>query len=620
MKELKGKSVQILDSELKRREQQNRAYLMKLTNENLLINYLLESGRFTGRAIPQDAHTGWETPVCQQRGHFLGHWLSAAAIRYQETGDEEIKSKAEAMIAELALCQRDNGNGWIGAIPEKYLEWIGKGKPVWAPQYNLHKLLMGLVDMHLFTGSQQALEVADHFADWFVQWSAQYSREQFDDILDVETGGMLEVWADLLQITGNEKYQVLLNRYYRARLFQPLLDGKDPLTNMHANTTIPEVLGCARAFEVTKDSKWMEIVNAYWNSAVTERGMYATGGQTAGEVWTPKMKLKKRIGDKNQEHCTVYNMMRLAEFLFRQTGDPAYMQYMEYNLYNGVMAQTYYQEYSLTGSVEKYPPTGLLTYFLPMKAGLRKDWSGETDSFFCCHGTMVQANAAFNRNIYYQDQNELFICQYFDSSMTTTINGAEVTIAQMQDHMSGSTIDSSVIAGNQTLNEVTALQENIPEYRKHVFTIHTSQPQTFSVNLRIPEWIASNASITINGSERSETTDSSAFYRISREWQDGDQIAVILPLKLRFIPLPDDETIGAFRYGPDVLAGICPQERMLFVKNGDVADEITMENEREWGSWRYFFRSTHQDPPVFLKRLRDIGYEPMQIYFQIQQI
>ena len=222
---------------------------------------------------------------------------------------------------------------------------------------------MGLVDMHRYAGSQQALEVADRFADWFVQWSAQYSRQQFDDILDVETGGMLEVWADLLQITGNEKYRVLLSRYYRARLFQPLLDGKDPLTNMHANTTIPEALGCARAFEVTKDLKWMEIVNAYWNSAVTQRGMFATGGQTAGEIWTPKMKLRKRLGDKNQEHCTVYNMMRLAEFLFRHTGDPAYLQYMEYNLYNGVMAQTYYHEKQFDRKRGEISPNGIAHLF-----------------------------------------------------------------------------------------------------------------------------------------------------------------------------------------------------------------------------------------------------------------
>ena len=85
--------------------------------------------------------------------------------------------------------------------------------------------------------------------------------------------------------------------------------------------------------------------------------------------------------------------MRLAEFLFINTAEPEYLQYMEYNLYNGIMSQAYFQEYWLDGSKRDNPHTGLLTYFIPMKAGLHKAWSGKTDSFFCRHGTMVQANA-----------------------------------------------------------------------------------------------------------------------------------------------------------------------------------------------------------------------------------
>ena len=54
---------------------------------------------------------------------------------------------------------------------------------------------------------------------------------------------------------------------------------------------------------------------------MTERGCYCTGGQTCGEIWTPPGELAARLGDKNQEHCTVYNMMRLADYLFRWTGD-----------------------------------------------------------------------------------------------------------------------------------------------------------------------------------------------------------------------------------------------------------------------------------------------------------
>ena len=82
------------------------------------------------------------------------------------------------------------------------------------------------------------------------------------------------------------------------------------------NTTIPEILGAASVYEATGDIKYLTIVKEYWRQAVVERECFATGGQTCGEVWTPKHKLNTRLGNKTQEHCTVYNMMRLAKFYF----------------------------------------------------------------------------------------------------------------------------------------------------------------------------------------------------------------------------------------------------------------------------------------------------------------
>lgn len=619
MEELRGNKVKIHDGELRRREGTNKDYLMKLTIDNLLINYKVEAGRFTGREIPADAHTGWESPVCQLRGHFLGHWLSAAAIHYDASGDRELKVKADIIIDELAECQKDNGGQWIGPIPEKYLHWIANGKSIWAPQYNLHKIFMGLVDMYIYAGSKKALEIANSFADWFVAWTGTFTREKFDDILDSETGGMLEVWAELLHITGDDKYKTLLDRYYRNRLFQPLLEGKDPLTNMHANTTIPEVLGCARAYEVTGDTIWMDIVKAYWDCAVTDRGCLVTGGQTSGEVWMPKNKMKARLGDKNQEHCTVYNMMRLAEFLFRHTSKPEYLQYMEYNMYNGIMAQAYYQEYWLTGNKHSNPHRGLLTYFLPMKAGLRKDWAKETDSFFCCHGTMVQANAALNRGIYYQDKDIIYVAQYISSELSTMINEDQLVIAQNQDFMSGSTITSSNTAGYQALNEVTAYHENMPKYKKYDITIKKASTMDLTLAFRIPEWVMSEAVFYINNELHGKSQDSSHFYEIRRTWKEGDKVSVILPIGIRFVPLPDDSSIGAFRFGPDVLAGLCEEERIIHLESDDISSEIIMENEREWGSWRYFFKTKNQDPVIQLRRIRDIGYEPFQTYFKVKK-
>lgn len=619
MEELRGENVIILDKELKRREKENRTYLMKLKSENLLFNYKLEAGRFDGREIPEEAHGGWESPVCQLRGHFLGHWMSAASMQYNISADNELKAKLDSIINELKECQKDNGGKWIGPIPEKYLYWIAVGKEVWAPQYNLHKILMGLVDAYLYTANETALIIAENFADWFIEWSAKFSKENFDDILDVETGGMLEIWAELLDITGKEKYKTLMERYYRSRLFQPLLEGKDPLTNMHANTTIPEVLGCARSFEVTGEKRWMDIVKAYWKCAITERGTLVTGGQTSGEIWMPKKKMKARLGDKNQEFCTVYNLMRMAEFLFRHTCDPSYAQFIEYNIYNGVMAQSYYKEDYLIGNKNNYPTKGLLTYFLPMKAGLSKDWSTETNSFFCCHGTMVQANAILNRGIYYKEQDDIYICQYFDSEMKTEMNGDEIRIVQQKDNMNGSMLTSSNTAGYQRVNDTTSIHENMPNYQKFDLVFHATKPKKFSINYRIPDWIISKAIVYVNGELHGSIEKNEGFYNIHRTWHDGDKISIILPTGIRFITLPDDKSIGAFQYGPEVLAGIVEEERILDIENENIVSELEHENERQWGEWRIYFKTVNQEPAIQFKRIRDVGYEPYQIYFKVKQ-
>jgi uncharacterized protein len=98
----------------------------------------MEAGLWNPPACPGDIHWGWESPTCQLRGHFLGHWLSAAAHITANTSDQEVKGKADYIVGELARCQRENGGEWIGSIPEKYLEWAARGKPVWAPHFTLH--------------------------------------------------------------------------------------------------------------------------------------------------------------------------------------------------------------------------------------------------------------------------------------------------------------------------------------------------------------------------------------------------------------------------------------------------------------------------------------------------
>ena len=198
--------VKLLPSWFQHRFELNRRYLMDLRAENLLQNYYLEAGLWGPRSRLEDCHWGWETPTCQLRGHFLGHWLSAAAYISANTGDVEIKGKADRIVSELGRCQQENGGEWVGSIPEKYLYWIARGKRVWAPHYTLHKTLMGLYEMAALAGNEQALDILKNWARWFHRWTGQFTRDQMDDILDVETGGMLEVWANLFALTGDEAH------------------------------------------------------------------------------------------------------------------------------------------------------------------------------------------------------------------------------------------------------------------------------------------------------------------------------------------------------------------------------------------------------------------------------
>ena len=490
MKALTGKSVKLTDGTLLARELRNREYLLELTNAGLLQNYYQEAGLAQNFGAKAMAHHGWEDPSCQLRGHFLGHYLSACAMRIAETGDGELQAKADAIVHELARCQEENGGQWAASIPEKYLAWIARGKQVWAPHYTVHKTFMGLVDMYRLTGSREALSVADRFADWFVAYSKDRTREEMDDILDFETGGMLEIWADLLEATGDGKYRLLIERYYRGRLFDALLEGKDVLTNMHANTTIPEVLGCARVYEVTGEEKYRDIALAYWDAAVTDRGTFATGGQTLGEIWTPPHRMGARLGERNQEHCTVYNMMRLADFVFRQTGMAECLRYLEKNLWNGILAQGYYRGGNRNG--EDTPGEGLITYYLPLRAGAKKGWARKFDDFFCCHGTLVQANAAHNRYLWYQDGYKLYAGIYADSCVTTEIDGTKVTVTEQRDTLSGSIQAAGDAASNQAISEDASRYGTHPDLRVITFTVNAETPVHLSLYLPIPEWAQGN--------------------------------------------------------------------------------------------------------------------------------
>lgn len=604
-------NVKLLYSEAKVKQMRDIDYLMELKTENLLFSYYTEAGLggwFNYK--PEGIHWGWDGPLCAIRGTFAGHWLSAAARVYQETGHQELKVKADFIVKEIARCQENNGGEWAFPIPEKYLYWLKKGHACWAPQYVCHKTMMGLLDMYQFAGNEQALEIILHCADWFLRFTDDIPREMMNNIMDIaETGGIMEFWADLYAITKDPRHLELVRRYERPTLMEPLYEGIDVLTNMHANTTIPEMHGCARAYEVTGEERYRKIVENYWELAVEKRGTFATGGNTSGEVWGPIQKQTARLGELNQEHCTVYNMIRLANYLYTWTGESKYQDYIERNIENGLFAQGFWEGRGLNTVCESvYPDTGLVAYYLPLAAGSQKKWGSKTEDFWCCHCTLVQANTRYREWIFYQGENMFTVAQYMPAEIETDFAGVPVKVVQTQSDLGG---DCTKIT------EITRTLEDRPNYRQMRLEIHAEKAVSYGVKFRIPWWIAGEMKIFVNGEEVSYRTENH-FAILEREWQN-DVIEVVLPKKLTAYPLPDEPDTVAFLDGPVVLAGLVGEERLLY---GDVEHPETMlrpYHEREWTTWTSTYKTYRQPMGFYLKPIKDIGKEIYTVYFPVEK-
>ena len=294
--------------------------------------------------------------------------------------------------------------------------------------------MMGLLDMYLNTGNEEALDIVLKCADWFYDFTNDISRETMSEMMSLqETGGMMHHFANLYAVTKDPRHLELVRRYERPHLFDPISRGEDVLTNMHMNATVPEVLGAARAYEVTGEERYFTIVKNYWDLAVTKRGTFATGGQSSGELYTPMMKQAARLGHMTQEHCTVYHMMQLADFLFRHTSDRVYADYIEKNLYNGILAQGYYESNEVIQATYNHEKEqGLISYYLPLRAGSRKVWGRKLDDFWCCHCTLLQANAIHHTMIYYQDSDGkgLHIAQYLPSTTEFAVGETKISLEQ----------------------------------------------------------------------------------------------------------------------------------------------------------------------------------------------
>jgi uncharacterized protein len=489
----------------------NRGVLRRLPVDRLVHNFRLNAG-LSSSAEPLG---GWEKPDCELRGHFTGHFLSACALMHASTGDQDIKAKGDAIVAELAKCQAKLAGGYLSAFPLEFFDRLNARQKVWAPFYTIHKIMAGMLDMYQHCGNRQALEVLQGMANWTGKWSAPISAEHMQDILNTEYGGMNDVLYNLTAATGEDQYAKTGDRFTKNRFFNPLALRRDELRGLHVNTHIPQVIGAARRYELSSDVRFHDVADYFWYEVTTARA-YVTGGTSNDEGWLLEPRrlaaeLKRHVN--TAECCCAYNMLKLTRHLYSWTADPRYFDYYERTLLNHRL-----------GAI--HPETGATIYYLSLTPGAWKTFNTDYDSFWCCTGTGVEEFSKLNDSIYFHDGDGLYVNLFIPSQLDWAEKGVKIR-----------------------------QETRFPDEPSTTIVVNAREPSRMAMHLRVPQWLTSGGSVKVNGKTMDAFPSPGSYLTISRVWSDGDRVEMQLPMQLHTEAMPDDPSMQAILYGPLVLAG-----------------------------------------------------------------
>lgn len=426
-------------------------------------------------------------------------WLEAAAYVFADTQDAALAHLVRDVVAKIVAVQQPDGYLNAYFIGEKTkLRWFDlKDKH---ELYCAGHLIQAAIAIDRCIGENTLLLAARRLGDLIVKTfgpSGAHSKG---------VPGHPEIEMALVELyrhTGDTRYLLQSTRFLENR-GQGVIGGEEyyqdhlpfrALQRMygHAVRAVYLNAGAADIFIENGDQSLLAALEAMWTH-LSKYQVYVTGGigsRRDGEAFGKDYELPSQ--DAYAETCAAIGKIFWSWRMLSITGDAKYADDIELTLYNAVLAGI-----GLEGTSYNYSN--------PLACDSmhrRQPWF----AISCCPPNIARLLASITGYFYSTSDNEVWVHQYAAGTCALELlNGNTVNLQQ---------------------------QTNYPWDGNIRIQVNTEAK--FSLNIRIPGWCDSGATLKVNGITWPEHIHPKSYCKIERQWSSGDVVELNLPMPARFM-------------------------------------------------------------------------------------
>ncbi len=446
-------------------------------------------------------------------GHTFGQYVSGLARAYAVTGHKPTQEKVHRLVRGFAQTVDTEG--------KFYVEYR-------LPAYTYDKTSCGLIDAHEFAADPGALDIhwrstqaaMQHLPEKALSRAEQRARPHKEIAYTWdETYTLPENLFLAYQRSGDARYRDLAIRFIEKDYFDPLAEGQNVLPGEHAYSHVNAFSSAMQAYLVLGDAKYLKAAQNGFR--MVQEQSYATGGWGPDEAFVVPGSggLDSSLNTTHasfETPCGAYGHFKITRYLLRVTKDSRYGDSMERMLYNTIAGAT------------PILADGTSFYYSDYNNSARK--VHHRDKWPCCSGTFPQLTADYGISSYYQAKDGIYVNLFLPSKVSWMQNTTKCTLTQNTQYPSANT---------SQLN----------------FSL--AKPETFAVYVRIPAWIGSRTTVSVNGKKVDGEVAPGKFLALQRTWKDGDRLELDfeMPLRLESIDDQNPNNVALMR-GPVALFAV----------------------------------------------------------------